>query len=223
MGGAFRLLHPYGGLYLPGEGGHYASTPDTAGLGVTGDLDIAVKAALTNWASGATQTLTSKWTSAESSWILRLKATGELQLQITSDGTAGTQQFYQSAVPAFANEQAKWVRCALDVDNGAGNSVARFYESADGESWTQIGPDATGSVTTVYSGAAPLQVGARNEGGAETHEGVYYEVVMKDGIAGTVVANPVFQHPTTNWTLNGTTMHDGYGLWTLNGDRWEWR
>lgn len=225
MGGVFRQPIQVGGLYLPGVSGNYASTPDTADLDITGDLDLRARIQFEDYNTGSNMSLVAKWDfGGDRSYDLRLNSGGVLRLEWSTDGAATSGQNGGTITGVATNGAAIWVRATLDADDG-GVAVVRFYTSTDGVTWTQLGSDnAQASTVAIYSGAALLTVGARTNNGSNSYAtGIFHEAQVLDGIAGTTVANPVFKHPETAWTSDGVTMHDGDRLWTINGDQFEWR
>ncbi|PNI10543.1 hypothetical protein CXX84_03585 [Arthrobacter sp. AFG7.2] len=81
----------------------------------------------------------------------------------------------------------------MDADNGAAGHDVKFYQSADGNTWTQVGASITTSgVTTVFQPTAwPFEFGSRNLGGESLTAGSQvYEVQVRDGIEGPLLTPP---------------------------------
>ena len=81
----------YGERFLPFPGAAlaYASTPDSAALSITGDIDVRVDVTLQQWRNAIAVPLASKWTSVgnQRSWFFQLEATtGRPQLFWSNDG-----------------------------------------------------------------------------------------------------------------------------------------
>lgn len=192
--------------------GNYASTPDTAVLDITGDIDIRVKVAMDDWTPATDMCLLSKYNSTtnQRSYNMHvLNTTGFLNFQWSEDGTV--QKTKSSTVgTGFVDGSVNWVRATLDVDNGAGDADIKFYTSPDGVTWTQLGTTLhNGATTSIFSGTADMELGARTGGTAANLTGNIFEAQVYNGIAGTLVAHPVA-------TLSGIT--DATGLtWTLHG------
>ena len=213
---------PY--AYLPGAVSNYVSTPDSAALDITGDIDVRVKVKLDDWTPAAAFYLIGKSTAAGSqrSWYLVIETGGTVKIYWSTDGalpTATTQEESSVAVP-FADGETGWVRVTLDVDNGAADSDCTFYTSTDGETWTQLGTvQNSGGTTSIFSSSAIVEIGSLNAGGLVAATPFYvFEAQIYDGIAGTLVAD--YQPNGTGasgetWTVNRSTT----GLQTAFVDR----
>jgi hypothetical protein len=177
-------------VFLSGVAGNHFTTPSTAALQITGDIDLRAEAALDNWASSV-QTLVAKYgtTGNQRSYWLRVAASGVLELVFSSDGTNPI--FAVSTVATgFAAGTRRWVRATLDVDDGAGNRVVQFFTSTDGVTWTQLGTTVTTAGTTsIFAGTSSLSVGATVESESNRLTGNVYAAEVRNGINGTVVAS----------------------------------
>jgi pimeloyl-ACP methyl ester carboxylesterase len=204
------------GLSLPGTNGSYASTPDNAALDITGDIDLRAEITATDWTPSANRSIVSKYvtTGNQRSYRLRILTTGRLELVWTTNGS--TQGVAASTVnPTVTDGGRLAVRATLDVDNGASGRTTTFYTASTiAGPWTQLGtPVTTAGITSIFSGTAPLEVGSVATG-IEPFQGSIYKVEVRNGINGTVVANPDFsaENPGT------TSFSDATGkTWTLNG------
>jgi hypothetical protein len=199
--------------------GDYISTPDATILDITGDLDVRVRVAPTDWTPAATTCLIAKSvdTGNDFSWHLRLLTTGELRLFVRNGGASvnASSTVAVASTAGVANGAPLWVRVTVDVDNGASNSDFKFYYSSDGESWTQLGATVNGgSVIAINASTAPLELGSRNNGASDLMTGNVYQAEVRNGIAGKVVA--AFDAGTywTGSTLPGVTGE----TWTLAGN-----
>ena len=221
LGGGGGGSAELGGLWLPGVSGNHATTLSTADLQITGDLDLRVKARMSDWSSGGTVTLIAKYASGEG-YRLALSAYGVPCLRVY-DGSGLQTKCATASVP-FADGATGWVRATLDADNGASGYDVRFYTSVDGVTWTQLGTTVTTEgVIAIGTGSTSLMVGSHSVGTGEMFVGTVFEAQVLDGIEGTLVANPVFESPVNAWTRDGATAWDGQRVWTINGSRWEWR
>ncbi|MFE1749009.1 hypothetical protein ACFW88_00385 [Streptomyces anandii] len=206
-------------LDLDGQVANYASTPDTAVLDITGDLDIRWEGEADWYATGA-QMLIGKWVSTTNnrSYVLRLEA-GTALLVASTDGTAANSYAAQWPLPGLLPRRLA-LRATLDVDNGAGGSTLRLYwaPSISGP-WTQISVDAVfpGGPRTVYAGTAPLSIAPSQTESVPPRlpvTGKTYRAEVRNGIDGTVVANPDF----TAQTPGTSSFNDAAGrTWTLAG------
>lgn len=222
-------------LSLPGTDTDYATTPDTAALDITGDLDVRFDATLLNWYLADTALsannesvlteLVGKYNvgTNQASWVLYTQ-NGHLQFAWTTDGIDGHGLIAVSSVelPVPASGRLA-VRATLDVDNGAGGATVRFYtsDSING-AWTQLGADATlGSTTSIFSGTSDLRIGNAIVGpsddtssGFMPARGRVHAVQVLNGINGTAVANPDF----TAQTSGNTSFTDAAGrTWSVAG------
>jgi hypothetical protein len=178
-------------LALAGNSGDHAESPDSAALSITGDIDVRVKCALTDWTPAATTVLASKWLGTFA-WRFIVLPDGRLFFDWEEGGTVYRAAPSNTASPCFADGTAGWVRATLDVDNGTQYEV-KFYTSTDGTVWTPFGATVTGATgpTNMVDTTAPLAIGA------DIANGIYapakiYRVQVLNGIAGTTVFDANF-------------------------------
>lgn len=202
-------------LELDGDPANYATTPDTAALDITGDLDLRWEGEA-NWNQLGAQVLIGKWDPVgQKAYMLRLED-GYLVIHHSTDGQNGA--LIRWRLPALPQRAA--LRATLDVDNGAGGRTANFYWAPTiAGPWTQFGDTATvaGTATTFVS-TAPLRIAPADLVSSTTLRypvtGRVYKAEVRNGINGPVVAAPDFtvQAPGT------TAFTDSAGLtWTLAG------
>lgn len=202
----------------------YASTPDTASLDITGDIDIRMEVHPHTWRPVLDMTLATKWLSTgnQRSWALRLTTTGVLQLVYSTDGNNnGTSVAFSEPIPEDAGRIA--IRVTADVDNGAGGKTLTAYtsDSVSG-TWTTLDTSTTAGTMSFFSSSAALEIGSGSIGGVTftdsvTFGGKLYAFQLRSGIAGSIVANPDF----TTQTLGDESFADSVPLtWTLNPGEW---
>lgn len=209
-------------LDLPGREGAYASTPDSAALDITGDIDIAADITPLSWrpvgGDGDDELIVSKWANGDASWALFLTEAGTLKAFWSVDGANSIFDSSTASIPDDGAQRA--VRWTLDVDNGAGGNEVKFYtgDSVDGP-WTQLGSTKTGgSTTSIYASNAPIEIGAGDGGGsifstADQLAGRVHAVKIRDGIGGATVASPDF----TSAEPGDTSLTDAQGnVWTVH-------
>jgi hypothetical protein len=172
-------------LYLPGATGNYASAPDSAALSITGDIDIKAWVALDDWTPAATAFVVAKWntTGNQRSYYLAVLTSGELRLITDSLGTGGAGQVSGTSTVAtgVTDRSAKWIRATLDVDNGAGSRVYKFYLSDNGTAWTQLGTTVTTAGTTsIFDSTALLEIGSFNSGSSGNVTGAVYRAIIQN-------------------------------------------
>lgn len=205
---------PTQALVLPGGSPGRASAPDASALDITGDLDVRAYVALTDWTPAATTTIAAKYlgTGSQRSWRFNVTTGGNLQLTTSATGVATQTNTSASTVPV-ADGEGIWVRATLDVDNGGGGRVYTYYTSTDGVTWTQLGaPAIIAGTTSIFSSTARLEVGASDDGTAQRLTGLVAALEVRNGIGGTVVANPDFSAQDTG----ATSFTDSVGnVWTV--------
>jgi hypothetical protein len=200
--------------YLNGTAGNYFSTPDSATVSVTGDIDIRANVVLASYPPAASCCISGKWLDPDQkSWFFTVDSLGRLSFATSANGSATALNYVSTATITSA---MTWLRVTLDVDNGSSQNVTTFYYSSDGASWTPLETGKTvAGVTSLFDSTATLLSGARGTGSTENTSGRIYRAQIYDGIAGTLVAdfNPALY-------TSGTTCPDGSDpsvVWTVNG------
>lgn len=206
------------GRYLDVDGAGQASTPDTAALDITGDIDVRLdlsSATLTDASAPSTETIGKFLAAGEQrSWRLNLNA-GTITFSWSTDGTAAT---FLAAVGndsvSVPSSRRLAVRATLDVNNGAGGWTCTFYTGPTiSGPWTQLGTPVTGAgVTSIFNSSVPLTIGAI-PGSAPAKPVMHvYAAEVRNGIGGSIVANPDF----TAQVRGATTWADSAGrTWTV--------
>ncbi|MFH9404886.1 hypothetical protein ACH4JS_34765 [Streptomyces sp. NPDC017638] len=201
-------------LELDGDPANYATTPDTAALDITGDLDLRWEGEA-NWNRLGAQILIGKWDAAgQKAYMLRLED-GYLVIHHSTDGTNGA--LLRWRLPALPRRAA--LRATLDVDNGSGGRTATFYWAPTLTApWRQFGGGSVTGTGTTFASTAPLRIAPADLISATPLRypvtGRVYRAEVRNGIDGLLVAAPDFtaQAPGT------TAFSDGVGLpWTLAG------
>lgn len=168
------------GLVLNGLTANYASTPDSAALSITGDIDIKVKVTLADWTpSGARAFVAKRNTTSTISYLLYIQS-GALRLATSPDGTATNTVEGISVATGIPDGSTKWVRGTLDVDNGSSQRVCKFYTSNDGVSWTQLGTTiTTAGTTSIYDTAIPVEIGTITLGTSANLFGTVHRAIIQ--------------------------------------------
>lgn len=208
-------------LVLTGEGNSYASTPDSASLDITGDLDLAVSGRPDDWSPpDGNFILASKYAidTGSISWMLLLNTDGHLVFRWSPDGSTILENIVTSDVPVgFLNGEFGAARVTLDVDDGSSNHVVTFYTGNHVEGpWQLLGsPVVTSGTTSIFAGTADVEIGAATGGSLATQinfRGDVMKMILKNGIDGTVVASPDF----TDLQPGATSTTDDQGnVWTV--------
>lgn len=203
-----------GALVLNGEIPGRAFTPDSPAVSITGDLEVVVHLALDQWPPADEAAPVSQFVTGGDgrAWTTRINITGTVQLFWSEDGIATLNAGSSTTLPPMAAGEDLWLRYRLDVDNGAGGRDITFETSSDGQSWTQLGSTITqAGVTSIHDSSADIVVGAYNNGGSERLIGRVFYAEVRDGINGTIVANPDFSQ-----SQGYSTFADGVGnIWTV--------
>jgi hypothetical protein len=176
--------------------GQQFTCADSAGISITGDIDIRADVALATWRP------------TSSAYFGALYKGGSYGMYLNSDGTL-VLWWYQATVfkSATSTEPVpgattgrKSVRATLDVDNGAAGRTATFYYSNDDTmdgTWVQFGSTViTAGTTSIDDTAQAMGVYASGDAcPCEVNEGRVYQ-----GIAGTKRASPKFISQATGTT-----------------------
>lgn len=204
------------GMYLDGSAGTRASTPDNAALDITGDFDLRANITMFEWASGGFHTILAKYDEPTNhSYALVVRSDGTLGLTVSANGTADIS--FVSTDPVPLESGRAWVRAVFDADDGAGNSIAYFYMGTTAENMTALGDpviNATGPVT-IFNSTASLEAGALDNGAGALLNGIIHYVELRNGIDGTIVADPHFDEQVDGDT---SFVDDAGRTWTLNSD-----
>ena len=205
-------------LYLPGVQLNNASTPDSAALDITGDIDLRVKVALDDWTPVSEISILGKWevTGFSSSYLLDVATNGTLKLIWSTTGS-NVISATSTVATGIADGATKWVRATFDVDNGASGYDAKFFTSDDGSAWTQLGTTVTGgSTTSIFSGTGKLEIGTYG-GGLQPARGKFYRAQVLNGIGGTVAFDANFETGiTTNLPTTFTESSANAATVTIN-------
>lgn len=204
-------------LELPGATGDKITCPDAAALGITGDLDVRIDCTLLDW--HAVSDLACKWVSTgdQRSWALYINA-NVLVLDWSPTGSASTLQRWTTVPVPFPPSGRQALRATLDVNNGSSGHTVTFYR-ADTISgpWTQLGdPVITAGTTSVFDSTAGIEVGDIAVFAGDATAGQLHAFELRNGIGGTVVANPDLRIQAPGATSFADTASSP-NTWTLAG------
>ena len=207
---------------LPGGDNGYFTTGDTAALDIVGDIEIRWQGRVDLFSSNenVNYALLSKYdtTGNQRSWGLTY-FNGYISFAWSPDGTLASLVSAQTSVMAVPNPSNGFLalKMTLDVNNGAGGSTCTFYTSDSiSGTWTQLGsPIVNAGVTSIFSSSAGILIGGSSSFSTyRSPLGRVEKVEIRNGIAGTVVANPDF----TAATAGASTLTDSTGkVWTAVG------
>lgn len=164
--------------WLPYASEVYGYSPDSSSGIVTpsqdldGDLDIRMDMKWDEMPPAALSIPIQKSLGATIDCDILIGNTGLFYLRWWDDG--GTQRQAQStttipAATSYTDGSRFWIRATLDVDNGSGGNDVKFYTSADGETWDQLGTTVTQAFTTTIRHSTPngtIYVGTAYNGGS---------------------------------------------------------
>lgn len=191
---------PWLGLPAAGPARVRASTPDAAVLDVTGDIDVRFDVRPVDWNALDIVELGGKYgATGQRSWRSIIWK-GSFYLAWTADGTTELSNSVPLGVAALTPRMC--LRATLDVDNGASGKTVRFYAGPTlAGPWTQLGADqVTAGTTSIFNSTAPLEIGDVTATGLTNAAARLYGAQVRNGIDGTVVANPDFTAQTPGAT-----------------------
>ncbi|MEU0978453.1 hypothetical protein ABZ488_04480 [Streptomyces griseus] len=193
------------------------TTPDHSSLDITGDLDVRLDAAFDEWpTTGDPREVMAKWltTGDQRSWMLTVWRS-RILLYWTADGTTTLSRSSPAAVTARPGQRVA-IRATLDVNNGASGHTATFYTAPTiAGPWTVLGaPVVTAGTTGIFSGSGPVEIGDLTGITFATAQANVFAAEIRNGIGGTVVANP----DLTAQAAGATGFTDGAGrTWSTAG------
>lgn len=177
---------PRGGVRLPGISGTYLSTPDSAAVSVTGDIDIRVRVAMESWATG-NQSILGKWSNALGGGYILFTDTTANRLGFNVYGAGGAYN-HSTTTHSFGAGVAGWIRATFRASDGR----VQFFTAADSptmpSSWTQLGTDRMSGQTSIADTATVLEIGSINNGlsgggsGLVNGAGVFYRAQIRNNI-----------------------------------------
>lgn len=220
-----RLQADWGSyLAVTGASTSGAFTLDSAGFDITGDIDLRARVALDDWTPASAAVIVGKANlPGQYSYALGVNTAGTLLLAWSTAGTLGTIVAASSTVAVgAANGEVVWVRATLDVNDGAGNRVVRFYTSADpthdhtAVEWTQLGSTVTTvGTTSIHSGSAVPTIGILADG-SNPLTGKIYATAVLNGIGGTVISSTDFTDGNRFVPGAGSGTGPNGNVWTIS-------
>lgn len=191
-------------LLLDGTATSNANAPDSAGLSVTGDIEIIADLEPKNWRSFSR--IMQKWTTSgnQRSYCIEITTGGYIRFFWSNNGTAELNADSTVPLPFVTGRHA--IKVTFDVNNGASGNTATFYyaDTATG-SFTQLGdPVITAGTTSIFDSTALLYA-------FTSIDAKYYRLIVKNGIAGSSVADINF----ASQTAGATSFSDGTNTWSV--------
>jgi hypothetical protein len=182
------------------------------------DLDIRVRVTLVDLDNGGVkQGFVSSKQGTPTGFGLGMNTAGAIEL---AWGNGGISFFIGAGVGGFmVDGDTKWLRATLDIDDGAGNRVIRFYWSDNGMLlWTLFATVTTPGPTLIGDSPNSIIIGA-NGTTFQTMNGIIYYVDVRNGIDGTrlIDFNPAAP-PWQTGDTSPTARPDQFGnIFTLAG------
>lgn len=206
------------GVLIPVSANAKATTPDASKYTIAGDLDLRVQFSMPDWTPAAAAHVIHHGAGGVSSgWALRLDSTFGTLSFLWSENGSTLEAMTSSVATGITDGEPKWVRVTHDVDNGSGGNDVKFYLSDTNGSYSQLGSTQTeaGSTSHVTS-EVEVRLGNRDPDTTNGFGGTIFAVEIRDGIDGTVVANPDFVNDPA---ISASRVVDALGnVWTLHGD-----
>lgn len=203
------------GVYVPDESS-YVSTPDSAPLSITGDIDVRVR--IKPDVASATVPMFGKWatTGNQQSWAFYHALGAFLFFEVSTTGSDSVSHF---VVDTLTTTEPTWYRATRSATTGE----IVLYRSADDTNvhdsviWIELSRTTT-TAGNIFNSTAATGLGLI-EGIAIGGYTVYAGAVL-DGIAGTAVADPCWHWdcPTMSTQTGATTWTDTpANVWTMGG------
>lgn len=202
--GGPRYLDYKGLTQLGAQDADAVSIADSAGLSITGDIDVAMALACPDWTPAGFPVFVAKYTNAagQRSWVLEFDGVQKLLWAWSTDGSALLSAQSSVGVP-FSDGELGGLRVTMDVNDGAGNRVIKFYtrtltleDVAAGaltgplSEWTQLGTTVTQAGTTsIFDSTTAITLGSLALGENALHDLQIAGLVIRNGIEGTLVCD----------------------------------
>jgi len=172
------------------------TAPDSTAFAFTGDQDIRWCGTVPDWTPAANSPLMAQDSGGADGrrFTFYLTSTGKLGLIWSTDGTAVVSKV-STVGSSLTDGTVGAVRVTLDVDDGAGNNVVRFYQKAatslaeisDNSGWTLLDTVTTVGTTTI-SGVSTDSLRIGSSGAVAVNQCGVVAAAYLDGINGTAVA-----------------------------------
>lgn len=204
-------------LTLSGTTSDYVTTPDSAGLSITGDIDVRVDVTLKSWVPSTGVDFAGKWPNGggQRSWLLGMNATGTLRFRWSADGSTDV-AIIDSTIPVQVPPNNRLaIRVTLDVNNGAAGNTVTFYTAQTiDDTWVQLGEAVvTAGTTSIFDGTAATTFGNSGTLSARLATGQFWSGQVRNGIGGSVVGNADVRSATDG----AASFSDGTNTWTVTG------
>jgi hypothetical protein len=169
-------------VQLSGVAGNYLSSVDTLALSVTGDIDIRIKVALSDWTPLANNMLLSKdgtingyklWVNTLGFLFMSLSQISPTIITVSSTISLST-----------VDGQPTWIRATWRQSDGR----VQFF-TADpskvnpiGSDWIQLGADRTIALVSIIDNSMPIELGSYLSGAQAVASGKFYRAQIRNNI-----------------------------------------
>lgn len=174
-------------LNLAGGATDNATTPNSAALTITGDIDIRARVAPTAYTGS--QTIFGKNGAGATRCYWFYLFGGSVILAWRESGSGTLRGVTLAPTTAFTAGTPQWIRVTLDVDNGLGGYTGTLFTSTDGTNWTLNTQTITRSLPTlITAGTSACSVGM-DVLGTQIFTGKIYNIQIYNGINGTLAGS----------------------------------
>ncbi len=183
-----------GALKLPGLAANNASTPDSAALDITGNIEIVARIALVDWTPAAINTIVGKRATTANSFAyqFRVSTAGRLEM-IYGDSPTTVVTATSTVSPTVSDGASLWVKVTRNSTTGTVQFFTAADQSAEPSSWTQLGTDVATASGSMQVNANVLVLGDHQTAGAyEPVNGSLFRVIIRNAIGSGVVFDADF-------------------------------
>lgn len=173
--------------------GNYASTPDSAALSITGDIDLRADVTPTDLTNAASIATINKYTNVgnQRAYILSINPTGGVRLTLSADGVTPITTDSSVALPTIDGQRVQ-IRATWRQSDGRIQFFYRIDNSLVDSGWTQLGTDQTAAIASIFDSTAILEIGSSASGTVNMWWGAIHRTIVKSGINGTTVLDVDF-------------------------------
>ena len=197
-------------VLLPAVAGNYISTPHATANARTGAWDVRFNLGILA-VPGATQCLFAKRTATGNNKQINLGLNADGTLGMTWSANGSTDGGTLTSDAALTFPFWKYLRLTFDPSS-AGSARANFYTSRNGNKWDSLGTERTTAATTIFNGAAILELGSFNVGANQALGAYVMSADFMDGINGALA-----QRFDASRHISGMTVRSITGeVWTIN-------
>jgi hypothetical protein len=185
VGGDRHINYPTGATF-----GYYQPITNLLDNWTGSDIEVQAEVSITAGGFPTASCVLLSWANADDTgrgWF-QLGSTGFLQLNWSENGSGSAPKSVASSVAmASLTAGVKYAfKATLDIDDGAGNNVVKFWHSTNsGTTWTQLGTTrTTATATTVYTPTSNGSVTQNSRGSAPIAGLKFYRGQIYKGIGG---------------------------------------